>query len=99
MSAFRDHSDLLFFSLMFGGAAFLSLYIGIKYDIAFAQHFGSIFFCINLVTKYFEHFWNSYHKSVFFAILGLLFLIIALTAEKISQLFSKFKQNNRPDDF
>ncbi|MDR2371635.1 MAG: hypothetical protein LBD60_00615 [Puniceicoccales bacterium] len=88
----NSNSDLLFFGIVFGGVALLSLYLGIKYDIVFAQWLGGIFFYINLLTKYFEHFWNSYHKSIFFAILGLFFLIITLTVGKFSQISSKLKE-------
>jgi hypothetical protein len=88
----NSNSDLLFFGIVFGGVALLSLYLGIKYDIVLAQWFGGIFFYINLLTKYFEHFWNSYHKSIFFAILGLFFLIITLTVGKFSQISSKLKK-------
>ncbi|MDR1906840.1 MAG: hypothetical protein LBQ03_01305 [Puniceicoccales bacterium] len=81
----KNHTlfDLFFYSVAFGGTAILSIYIGLKNNITMLQHFGIVFFFINLITKYFEHFWDTQYKSIFFAILGLVFLLIAIKAEKL----------------
>jgi uncharacterized membrane protein len=90
--------NLLCFSIASGAAAFLAICIGLKYDIPLVQNFGSVFFAINLITKYFEHFWNSCHKSLFFFVLGFIFFIIAVTAKsgiKIPLKFIKYLKKTK----
>jgi hypothetical protein len=35
-----------------------------------------------MYTRYFEYFWNSMHKALFFALLGISFWLIGSKAEK-----------------
>jgi uncharacterized membrane protein len=89
----------LFFNIAFSGAVLLSLYIGLKHDIIPIQRFGSIFFCIDIVTKYFKCFWNSYNESVFFYVLGVFFLVVTLdvlfNARNIPQILLKIKERRQ----
>jgi hypothetical protein len=45
--------------------------------------FGLTFLFINLYTRYFEYFWNTLHKAIFFALLAISFWFIGSRAEKI----------------
>jgi len=82
--------ELLHWSLIAGTACLTILYIGIKSDNTLCRSFGITFLLINLYTRYFEYFWESFHKTIFFAVLALTFWLIGSHAEKLWQI------GNRP---
>jgi len=82
--------ELLHWSLIAGTACLTTLYIGIKSDNTLCRSFGITFLLINLYTRYFEYFWESFHKTIFFAVLALTFWLIGSHAEKLWQI------GNRP---
>jgi len=76
------------FSLFYWGiisaiVCVLAIAIGLKKDDAMLREFGIIFLFINLYTRYFEYFWDSWHKAIFFTVLGISFVLIGRKAEKI----------------
>jgi hypothetical protein len=75
--------ELFYWSLLFGAAALICIFIGLKYDDTISRGFGITFLFINLYTKYFEYFWNHLHKAIFFGILGISFWYLGSRAEKI----------------
>lgn len=79
-------SELFHWSLLFGLVAVASIYHGLRFDNGVTKGFGITFLFINLYTRYFEYFWNTLHKAIFFAILGLTFWFVGLRAEKIWNL-------------
>jgi len=94
LSIFGDYGDmhaweqvkqwqLLPWSLLFGAVSVAFLYFGIKNDDAAARGFGITFLFINLYTRFFETFWDSSNKGIFFGVLGITFWIIGTKAEKI----------------
>jgi hypothetical protein len=80
--------ELLHWSLLFFMASAASIYYGIKSDDHMTRSFGLVFLFINLYTRYFEFFWDSIHKSIFFTILGGSLWYIGSKAERFS-LISK----------
>ncbi len=66
-----------------------AIYYGIKNNNPLIRAFGIIFLLLCLYSRYFEYFWGTLHKAVFFAILALSFWIIGSRAEKIWQLGHK----------
>jgi hypothetical protein len=78
--------ELFHWSLLFGLAAVASIYHGIKEDDGMTRGFGITFLFINLYTCFFEYFWNSTHKAIFFAILAVTFWYLGSRAEKIWNL-------------
>ncbi|HTC19686.1 MAG TPA: DUF2157 domain-containing protein, partial [bacterium] len=70
-------------SVLFGLAAAAALYHGLKYDNAASRGFGITFLGINLYTRFFEYFWDSLHKAIFFALLGLSLWWLGTEAENI----------------
>jgi hypothetical protein len=78
--------ELFHWSLLFGLAAVASIYHGIKEDDGMTRGFGITFLFINLYTRFFEYFWNSTHKAIFFAILAVSFWYLGSRAEKIWNL-------------
>lgn len=81
-------SELFFWAFVMGAASLGAVWAGIKYDRNMLVGFGTAFLGINLYTKYFEHFWDSLDKSVFFFILGLSLLAGI-------KLIQKFRMENR----
>jgi hypothetical protein len=78
--------ELFHWSLLFGAAAGWAIYYGLRQDNDITKGFGLTFLGINLYTRFFELFWNSLHKAVFFALLGLSFWYIGTKAETIWHL-------------
>ncbi|GAA5194799.1 DUF2157 domain-containing protein [Ferrimonas gelatinilytica] len=81
-----EQSELLHWSLLFAVAAIGALVHGVKQDDAMTRGFGITFLFINLYTRFFEYFWDSTHKAIFFAILALSFWFLGSRAEKIWRL-------------
>ena len=75
--------ELFHWSLLFGLAACGAIYHGLRYDNAITKGFGITFLFINLYTRYFELFWNTLHKAIFFAVLGVSFWYLGSRAERI----------------
>jgi hypothetical protein len=78
--------ELFGWSLLFGAAALGAIYQGLRFDNGIARGFGITFLFINLYTRFFEYCWNSIHKAIFFAVLGLSFWWLGNKAEKIWNL-------------
>ncbi|MCW8328512.1 hypothetical protein MD588_06800 [Photobacterium sp. SDRW27] len=81
--------ELLPWSVAAGIACIAAIYIGIKTDDALTRSFGITFLLINLYTRFFEYFWESFHKTIFFAILAVSFWLIGSQAEKLWQIGGK----------
>lgn len=75
--------ELFHWSLLFGIAAIISIYHGVKYDDGMTRGFGITFIFINLYTRFFEYFWEDTHKAIFFAMLAISFWYLGSRAEKI----------------
>ena len=78
--------ELFHWSLLFGLVAVGAIFYGLKKDESIYRGFGITFLFINLYTRYFEYFWNSVHKAIFFLILAVSFWFIGSKAEKIWNL-------------
>ena len=78
--------ELFHWSLLFGAAAGWAIYYGLRHDNDMTKGFGITFLGINLYTRFFELFWNSLHKAIFFALLAASFWYIGSKAETIWNL-------------
>jgi hypothetical protein len=78
--------ELFHWSILFGLSAIAAIVYGLRYDDSTARGFGITFLFINLYTRYFEYFWDSLHKAIFFILLAVSFWIIGTRAEKIWSL-------------
>ncbi len=74
---------LFYWAIISAALCALAISIGLKKNDAMLREFGIIFLFINLYTRYFEYFWDSWHKAVFFMVLGISFVLIGRKAEKI----------------
>jgi hypothetical protein len=106
VSIFGNYSDLeqwsvvrqtqvLAYGVVFGLAAALSFYLGIKYKDEVARDFGVFFLLLNLYTRYFEFFWDSMNKGIFFIILAVSFYGVGRYIEKGRR--RKQKRSNLPE--
>ncbi|WP_255431166.1 DUF2157 domain-containing protein [Pedobacter sp. N36a] len=78
--------SLFYWAIVSAAACVISIFIGLKYRDDIAREFGITFLFINLYTRYFEYFWDSWHKALFFCVLAASFWIIGRKAEKIWNL-------------
>ncbi len=75
--------ELLHWSLLLALVSGISLFHGLKQENILTKNFGIIFILLNLYTRFFEYFWNTWHKAFFFSVLGLSFWLLGRKAEKI----------------
>lgn len=89
--------ELFHWGLLFALVAIAAIYYGLKYDDYTSRSFGITFLFINLYTKYFEYFWDTTHKALFFFILAASFWFIGQRAEKIWNM-EFLKKDKHVDD-
>jgi len=75
--------QLWFYSLILLTASIIAIVVGIKQEDSWLKNTGVVFVFLNLYTRYFEYFWDSMHKALFFAIIAISFWIVGKQAEKI----------------
>ena len=75
-------TQVIAYSLVFGAAAFVSFYLGVKYRDDLARDLGILFLLVNFYSRYFEFFWDSMHKGVFFLVLAVSFWFLGRWIEK-----------------
>ncbi|EDE8832129.1 DUF2157 domain-containing protein [Salmonella enterica subsp. enterica serovar Goverdhan] len=80
--------------LLFAVAAGLCIYISLKTDDGMLRGYGLTFLAINLYTRFFEYFWGSLHKVVFFLIIAISLAVVGRYAERIWHAGSQ----TSPDD-
>jgi hypothetical protein len=78
--------ELFHWAVLFGAVAVGAIWLGLRYDDATLRGFGLTFLFINLYTRFFEFFWNSMHKAVFFALLAVSFWYLGTRAEVVWNL-------------
>lgn len=92
------HAELLPWALLFAVAAGVCIWGSLKTDDGMLRGFGLTFLAINLYTRFFEYFWDSLHKVVFFLVLAVSLAVLGRYAEKIwhagNETLGK-KQKNR----
>lgn len=78
--------SLFYFALISAVVCLISIWVGLKNRDDIAREFGITFLFLNLYTRYFEYFWDSWHKALFFLVLSASFWLIGRKAEKIWNL-------------
>ncbi|XZF15129.1 hypothetical protein ACTHGU_03260 [Chitinophagaceae bacterium MMS25-I14] len=76
-------TQVIGYAFVFGAAAGVSFYLGIRYKDDLARDFGLVFLLVNIYTRYFEYFWNTMHKGIFFLILAASFWLIGRRIEHL----------------
>ncbi len=75
--------QLWLYSILLLTASIGAIVIGIKKEDIMLKNMGITFIFLNLYTRYFEYFWDSLHKALFFAIIAVSFYLVGKKAEKI----------------
>jgi uncharacterized membrane protein len=75
-------THVLAYAILFGAAAIISFMMGIRYRDEAARDFGILFLLVNLYTRYFEFFWDTMNKGIFFLILAVTFGLLGRWLEK-----------------
>lgn len=70
------------YSVVLAIVSVAALLLGIKYEDDITRDFGIIFILLNLYSRYFEFFWNTTNKGIFFGILALSFALVGWQIEK-----------------
>ena len=60
----------------------VALYLGVRYKDDIARDLGIVFLLINFYSRYFEFFWDTLHKGLFFLLLAVSFYFIGRWIEK-----------------
>lgn len=79
----------LHWALLFGAAACAAVWIGIRRDDGMLRGYGLVFLGLNLYTRFFEWFWDSLHKGLFFIIVGVSLWFLGSQAERLWNLGRK----------
>ncbi|HRO41474.1 MAG TPA: hypothetical protein PL009_01475 [Flavipsychrobacter sp.] len=75
-------TQVMFYGVIFGIASMIALYLGIRYKDDIARDLGILFLLINFYSRYFEYFWDTMHKGIFFLFLAVSFWFIGRYIEK-----------------
>ncbi|WPP50668.1 hypothetical protein [Catalinimonas niigatensis] len=67
----------------------IAIWYGLRFNEKVTRDVGIVFLLLNLYTRYFEYFWDSLHKVLFFIILAISFWLIGRKAENIWNLADK----------
>jgi len=78
--------ELAHWAILFGAVALAAIVWGLRHDDVMLRGFGLTFLFINLYTRFFEYFWDSMHKALFFALLAASFWLLGTRAEAIWHL-------------
>ena len=70
------------YSIVFAAASAISFFLGVKYKDDLARDFGVLFLLINLYTRYFEYFWDTMNKGIFFTVLAITFGLLGTWLER-----------------
>jgi len=75
-------TQVMLYGVVFGAAALIALYLGIRYKDETARDLGILFLLLNFYSRYFEYFWNSLHKGLFFLVLAVSFWLLGRYLDK-----------------
>ena len=84
------------YSVIFGLSSVASFYLGIRYKDDLARDVGVMFLLINLYTRYFEYFWDSMNKGIFFLILAVTFGLVGRWLERNNRKIRKTDAVKQP---
>ncbi len=73
---------VLIYGGIFGVVAAVVFLLGIKFDDDFTRDLGVVYLLLNLYSRYFEYFWDSMNKGLFFLVLAVSFWLIGRWLEK-----------------
>jgi len=78
----HSHGVLAAFSVLWLGVSVGCFLVGSRFDNRMFRGFGLTFIILNLYTRYYEYFWDSLDKWVFFIVLGVVTLGVGMGLER-----------------
>jgi hypothetical protein len=75
--------ELWAYSIILLATSFLAVIVGLKKEDDWLKNTAILFILLNLYTRYFEYFWDTMHKAMFFLIIALSFWLIGKQAERL----------------
>ncbi|MBL7719467.1 MAG: DUF2157 domain-containing protein [Flavipsychrobacter sp.] len=75
-------TQVIGYGIAFGLSAGTAFYLGVRYGDQAARDMGVLFLLANLYTRYFEFFWDSMNKGLFFLVLAVSFYAVGRWLEK-----------------
>jgi undecaprenyl pyrophosphate phosphatase UppP len=75
-------THVLVYGFLFAVTGFAALFFGIRQKDDLTRDFGILFLLLNLYTRYFEYFWNTMHKGIFFLVLAASFWLLGKWLER-----------------
>lgn len=102
LSIFGNYADLevwsdvaqyrfIYWALILGIVSVFAIWYGLRYQDQVARELGIIFLLVNIYTRYFEYFWDSLHKVIFFSLLALSFWLLGRKAETFWSLTERLE--------
>lgn len=76
----------IYWALALAIASAWAIWYGLRHQDRILRDMGIVFLLLNIYTRYFEYFWDSLHKVVFFSLLAVSFWVIGRKAENIWSL-------------
>lgn len=94
LSIFGNYADLsawsevaqhtfIFWAIVLAVFAVGAIWYGLRQHDRMTRDVGILFLLLNIYTRYFEYFWDSLHKVLFFIILAISFWLIGRKAEHL----------------
>lgn len=81
------------YAFVFAAASVAAFVLGIRYKDDMARDFGVLFLLVNLYTRYFEYFWDTMNKGIFFLILAITFGLLGRWLERKKRMAKHPKHN------
>lgn len=81
--------NLFLWAIAYTGLLIAVLVYAFKQKDETLRDIAIVFFLLNIYTRYFEYFWDSTNKGIFFAVLALSFWLIGKKAEQMRKRFLK----------
>jgi hypothetical protein len=75
--------ELYFWAILLALISVFCIYLGLLWEEVAFRNFGLTFIFINFYSRYFEYFWSSSPKAVFFGVLGISLWLLGKSFEKI----------------
>ena len=73
---------VLGYSILFGLASVITFWLGIRFKDDLARDIGVLFLLIDHYSRYFEYFWDSMNKGIFFLVLAITFGLVGRWLER-----------------
>jgi hypothetical protein len=93
-----NQGSLFHWTLLLVAASVAAIWFGLKHEDNVLRGFGMASLLVNLYTRYFEYFWHTFNRALFFAVLAASFWFLGSRAQAIWALGTEKVQHRSRDD-